>query len=103
MVIHKKASNMNKITLIEKAEIKLTQCKIKTNGNSIMTETLPYFRAWSVNALKYYTNLLTGNFDREVVIQINNLYCYFEVSIEFFRGITLKRNIRNQLRFLLKL
>jgi hypothetical protein len=71
------------------AENILTQYRIKTNGKYIMKEALPYLTAWNVNALKYYTILLTENSDREAVIQINNLYCDFNDTIEFIGGINL--------------
>jgi hypothetical protein len=47
----------------------------------------PYFMGWNVDAIKCYINMLYGVNDKEVSIKINNLYCEFDETIEFLRGI----------------
>jgi hypothetical protein len=47
----------------------------------------PYFIGWNLDAIKSYINMLSGVNDKEVTVKINNLYCEFEETIEFLKGI----------------
>jgi hypothetical protein len=59
----------------------------------------PYFTGWNVDAIKCYINMLSGVNDKEVTVKINNLFCEFDETIEFFKRIfSINGNIKQMVK-----
>jgi hypothetical protein len=88
--------NLNNVATIAIGELKETNIDIKTK-ECIFNLRSPYFTGWNVDAIKSYINMLSGVNDKEVTVRINNLYCEFEETLEFLKGISsISGNIKNQ-------
>jgi hypothetical protein len=90
--------NLNNTTTKVIAELKETNFNIKTMNGRI-NFIAPYFTGWNVDAIKYYMNMLIGVNDKEVTVKINNLFCEFDETIEFFKGIfNINENIKQMIK-----